>query len=347
MKCRNLFEAAPPPCRRREKRMRAMISVALCLCVSLCGCTGVSVSEPSSPESQIEYASSSVVEMADPSSEPESSLPTADEYISSVVEQCLEEFYDPAMSEYEKTKAAFDYLIEKGTFSEPIGFDVWRLRSYGGDVPGYLENRSLSLLVFGRGACEDYASALYMLLTAMGLEAEYVPGLTYAAEGGLTDHAWNRVKIDGVWYHLDCELETGIRRGDVVVYKYFLNGDATMSASHYWGQRLIDSGILSAEQNDEIAANYLGSACPQDYPKPEPKSIPSIPAEDPEVIMERLQAEREAYEDQYGPLEPMRVNILPPVFGVYSGYRINAVEYYREGKTPHSIFDALVIPLEE
>lgn len=63
--------------------------------------------------------------------------------------------------------------------------------------------------------------------------------------------------------------------------------------------------------------------------------------------MERLQAEREAYEDQYGPLEPMRVNILPPVFGVYSGYRINAVEYYREGKTPHSIFDALVIPLEE
>ena len=160
MKCGNLFEAAPPPCRRREKRMRAMISVALCLCVS----------EPSSPESQIEYASSSVVEMADPSSEPESSLPTADEYISSVVEQCLEEFYDPAMSEYEKTKAAFDYLIEKGTFSEPIGFDVWRLRSYGGDVPGYLENRSLSLLVFGRGACEDYASALYMLLTAMGLK---------------------------------------------------------------------------------------------------------------------------------------------------------------------------------
>ena len=267
MKCRNLFEAAPPPCRRREKRMRAMISVALCLCVSLCGCTGVSVSEPSSPESQIEYASSSVVEMADPSPEPESSLPTADEYISSVVEQCLEEFYDPAMSEYEKTKAAFDYLIEKGPFSEPIGFDVWRLRSYGGDVPGYLENRSLSLLVFGRGACEDYASALYMLLTAMGLEAEYVPGLTYAAEGGLIDHAWNRVKIDGVWYHLDCELEAGIRRGDVVVYKYFLNGDATMSASHYWGQRLIDSGILSAEQNDEIAANYLGSACPQDYPK--------------------------------------------------------------------------------
>ena len=75
MKCRNLFEAASPPCRRREKRMRAMISVALCLCVSLCGCTGVSVSEPSSPESQIEYASSSVVEMADPSPEPESSLP--------------------------------------------------------------------------------------------------------------------------------------------------------------------------------------------------------------------------------------------------------------------------------
>ena len=88
-----------------------------------------------------------------------------------------------------------------------------------------------------------------------------------------------------------------------------------MSASHYWGQRLIDSGILSAEQNDEIAANYLGSACPQDYPKPEPKSIPSIPAEDPEVIMERLQAEREAYEDQYGPLEPMRVNILRRFLG--------------------------------
>ena len=54
--------------------------------------------------------------------------------------------------------------------------------------------------------------------------------------------------------------------------------------------------------------------------------------------MERLQAEREAYEDQYGPLEPMRVNILPPVFWGLFRLPINAVEYYREGENAAQYF---------
>ncbi|MDD3192633.1 MAG: transglutaminase domain-containing protein [Oscillospiraceae bacterium] len=337
-----------PRCAKRVRYITSFIAV-LSLLFCLCGCAeGQGAVTPSSfPVSENLEESGAISAPEQAQSAPEQELPTTDEYIATVVADCLEQFYDPDMSEYEKTKAAFDFLIEKGTFAEPVAFDIWRLRSSGDRIPDYIENRSLSMLVFGQGACEDYASALFMLLTAMGLEAEYVPGLTYAVEGGLTDHAWNRVKIDGVWYHLDCELEAGIRKDHVVVYKYFLRGDATMSASHYWGQRLIDSGILSKEQNAEIAANYLGSACPQDYPRPEHKTIESLPAEDPSAIMERLQEERTAFEEQYGPLAPMRVNVLPPVFGVYSGYRINAVTYYREGRTPHSIFDALIIPLSD
>lgn len=72
--------------------------------------------------------------------------------------------------------------------------------------------------------CEDYAAALTLLLREMGLEAAYVPGLTYSAEGNLVDHAWTLVKVDGVWYHLDSQLEDAISRRGSVGYRYFLRG---------------------------------------------------------------------------------------------------------------------------
>lgn len=110
--------------------------------------------------------------------------------------------------------------------------------------------------------CEDYAAALTLLLRGMGLEAQYVPGLTYSAEGNLVDHAWTMVKIDGVWYHLDSQLEDNISRRGSVRYRYFLKGDATLSGSHRWGQNLIASGLLTPEQNAEIAESYLPPCLP-------------------------------------------------------------------------------------
>lgn len=135
------------------------------------------------------------------------------------------------MSEFEKSKAAFDYMLLHTDIGEPVLSDLWRIHGGREEAIPFLEQRALSPLRFGIGMCEDYAAALTLLLREMGLQALYVPGLTYSAEGHLVDHAWTMVQIDGIWYHLDSQLEDSISRHGMIRYKYFLRGDATLSSS--------------------------------------------------------------------------------------------------------------------
>lgn len=54
-----------------------------------------------------------------------------------------------------------------------------------------------SVLMNGEGVCEGYALAALLMFEALDIEAKYVVGNA----GG--PHAWNLVKVDGQWYHLD------------------------------------------------------------------------------------------------------------------------------------------------
>ena len=240
-------------------------------------------------------------------------------YLQKLAASIAGELVSPEMSEYEKTKAAFDYIITHVSMGEPIGQQLWRIHG-GGDAPiPFIEQRALSPLRFGVGMCEDYAAALTLLLREMGLSAEYVPGLTFSAEGHLVDHAWTMVQIDGVWYHLDSQLEDNISRRGSVRYKYFLRGDATLSGSHRWGQNLVDARLLTGEQNREIEENFLFPAAPRDYPTPERLTIAETPAPNLEALQKEAEAEIAAWEAENGPLPEMNLNTVPPVFGL-EGY---------------------------
>lgn len=245
--------------------------------------------------------------------------PAPKEYIQKIAGDTIPKFAEPQMSEYEKTKAAFDYLIETGYYQWPVALDVWRIHCGEGEIPSFVENRSLGILLNGIGTCEDYSAALVMLLEGMGIEARYVPGLTYHREGHLVHHAWVTAKVDGVWYHIDCQLEDGISKG-TVKYKYFMKSDATMLASHRWGQNLIDSGILHDDQNEEISREYITGPCPQDYPTPEAKQIPVTPQPDEDAIWAELQKEYREFVKTYGELTYIELNVQPPVFGSHGGY---------------------------
>ena len=240
-------------------------------------------------------------------------------YLRQLVEETAAAIATPEMGEYQRVKAAFDYMIRHVAMGEPAGLDLWRVHG-GGDTPiSFVEERAISPLKYGIGMCEDYAAALTLLLRGMGLEARYVPGLTYSAEGNLVDHAWTVVKIDGSWYHLDSQLEDNISRHGWVRYRYFLRGDATLSSSHRWGQNLIDAGLLTEEQNRELGENWTPPPCPGDYPTPERYDFEADPAPDPEVAARQAAGEIAAWEKENGPLPAMELNVIPPVFGL-EGY---------------------------
>jgi len=244
-------------------------------------------------------------------------------YIEMLAQETIAKFVTPGMSEYEKAKAAFDYIIETSVLTEPIGLELWRIRGDDGAIPSFEENRSLSIFLFGLGMCEDYSAALTLLLRGMGMEARYVPGLTYAADGsGLVDHAWTVARIDGVWYHLDSQLEQKGARRDAIRYRYFMRSDANMILSHRWGRNLIDTGLLTQSQNEEIEANFLYAACPEDYQIPPPRAYTPAQTPDIEAIKAGIEAELRAYEQIHGPLAPLELNIIPPVFKL-DGYGAN------------------------
>lgn len=89
-----------------------------------------------------------------------------------------------------------------------------------------------------------------------------------------------------------------------------------MIGSHRWGQNLIDSRLLTATQNEEIARDFLYQACPQDYPTPPPRTFTSASTPDANAIKSAIDAEFREYENIHGELPPLELNIIPPVFGL-------------------------------
>lgn len=287
-----------------------ILSAVVCaLALGLCGCSTAVAFEENTRNEQAVY-SDTALQKRDPADD----LPTVREYIRQVVNEHVSKIEKPDMTEYEKVKAAFDHILEIGFYEDAPALDVWRWRTTADEAPTREEMRGLNMLLFGADTCEGYAAALNMLLGEMGVETRYMTGLTYLSQGGLGYHSWSQVKLDGVWYHIDPDLEDAISKNGTVIYRYFLKSDDSMRKSHYWGQRLIDMDRLADEQEAEIAANYLGEDCPRDYPTPPKEYIPVTKAPDVYAIRTNLRAELSAYEELYGELEYMDLGIEPPVF---------------------------------
>ncbi|MDE7230271.1 MAG: hypothetical protein K2N56_07310 [Oscillospiraceae bacterium] len=304
----------------------AFVLICSMLILQLCGCA---VSEQL-PEDISDNGSSSSEQSttlsAEPAPEPNPEkvyldpadyLPSTADYVQQIVREHVAKIEKPDMTEYEKVKAAADYVMSIGYYTVSPALDVWRWRTAGDSVPTYEEMRGLNMLLFGAETCEGYTAALNLLLNEMGVETRYITGLTYMARGGLGYHSWSQVKIDGVWYHLDCDLEDNISSSGYVNYKYFLRSDATMSRSHYWGQRLINLGQLAEAQVEEVREKYMGENCPRDYPTPARNYIEVNERPDIRELRKELTLELTDFEETYGELEYMELDVVPPVFIKY------------------------------
>lgn len=88
-----------------------------------------------------------------------------------------------------------------------------------------------SILINGEGVCEGYALTALLMLETLGIETKYIVG--EAISGGL--HAWNLVKVNNQWYHLDVTWNDPIPdQGKSIRYEYFLITDKKISKDHLW-----------------------------------------------------------------------------------------------------------------
>ncbi|MER1998506.1 MAG: transglutaminase domain-containing protein [Lysinibacillus sp.] len=140
-----------------------------------------------------------------------------EQYVTQRVKEIASELTKPGMTDFEKVLAVNDYVVTNTVYHKN---------------PSTSPHHAYALLKEGKGVCQAYALVTYRLLKEMGIEARYVVG--YAGEA----HAWNSVKIDGVWYHLDTTWnDPSFNGGDLgggVSYKYFLVTTEQLKKDHSW-----------------------------------------------------------------------------------------------------------------
>ncbi|MBE6599059.1 MAG: hypothetical protein E7638_06420 [Ruminococcaceae bacterium] len=100
------------------------------------------------------------------------------------------------------------------------------IASYGYDS-SYTFYEAHELFANRRGVCQAYSMAYAAVLRRLGMDAVVI-------SSDDMNHAWNLVKVDGEWYHVDLVYDdpTADRPGRVL-HEHFLLSDKAISDDHY------------------------------------------------------------------------------------------------------------------
>lgn len=117
---------------------------------------------------------------------------TADERskLQEAIEEFKNQYITSGMSDFEKEIKIIEWLVENCSYERGDGWE---------NATAY------SCIVNGRAQCSGYADAFLQTAKACGIDARYIYNKT---------HAWNLVKLDGDWYHVDVTWEDPIGSGN-------------------------------------------------------------------------------------------------------------------------------------
>ncbi|MDF2935579.1 MAG: hypothetical protein K0Q90_952 [Paenibacillaceae bacterium] len=143
------------------------------------------------------------------------------DYVQVEADRVLHSVLTPSMSDLEKVLAINTYVVNQ------TQYDGENYNSFVEEVP-IDSYTAYGVFKYGIAVCEGYATATQLLLDKAGIENQYVAG---SIDKGETKqgHAWNLVKIDGSYYHLDTTWNDGIN-----IYNFLLVSDEHMKT---WGKR--------------------------------------------------------------------------------------------------------------
>lgn len=141
-------------------------------------------------------------------------------YVDQQVSAILSEIIKPEMNNHEKVKAVHDYLVLN------LGYDTT-----------LISNSPYTALTKGITACNGYAMLAYKMLEKLGFEVRLISGTASSQVYKIQNHAWNLVKLDGHWYHLDVTWDDPVPdEAGRIFYDYYLLTDKEISKSHSWKQ---------------------------------------------------------------------------------------------------------------
>ncbi|MCM1307801.1 MAG: hypothetical protein NC223_04300 [Butyrivibrio sp.] len=148
---------------------------------------------------------------------------TVSDNADAAAESIILKLVNGGMSEFDKVKAIHDYIVMNVEY------------------PAYIDmgNRSLftaeGALINRLAVCQGYAEAFSLLCFKAGIQTEMVYGTADNGEE-IESHAWNLVRVDGVWYQLDVTWDDPVSVNSSgssnLRYNYFLVPDSVMNRNH-------------------------------------------------------------------------------------------------------------------
>lgn len=128
----------------------------------------------------------------------------------------------PEMTDFEKEQAIHDYIVQS------CRYDTENLKN---DTLPPESHSAYGVLIEGKAVCEGYAKAMKLLFDRISMESFVVIGHSKDQT-----HAWNIVKINGSYYHIDATWDDPVMAGgdQVLQYTYFNLSDNEISKDHEW-----------------------------------------------------------------------------------------------------------------
>lgn len=128
------------------------------------------------------------------------------------ISEILSQVVFEGMTQWQKALAVHDYLIARSAYDETLD-----------------KNTNYDLLVNGTAVCSGYAMAYMDIMNRLGVECRFV-------ESQPMLHAWNLIKIDGNWYHVDVTHDDPAPDSyGYVSHERFLKTDLEMTDLGYHG----------------------------------------------------------------------------------------------------------------
>jgi hypothetical protein len=93
-------------------------------------------------------------------------------------------------------------------------------------------------LVKGLAVCDGFSSAFVLLANKLGFEAMTVIGASAYTTSAFTPHAWNILKFQDKYYHVDLTWDARkFEEFDDHSYAYFMLSDDDMGSDHNWDRK--------------------------------------------------------------------------------------------------------------
>ena len=127
------------------------------------------------------------------------------------------------MDEYDKVQAIHDWICDNVVYNHDAAGNMaaWKPTK---SPYRYEHQLGWAALMLGTAVCAGYSDAYQFLLEGLGIESRFIYGPTPGLGGR---HAWNLVKIDRSYYHVDV---TWSDQESYINYHYFLTSDDVISS---------------------------------------------------------------------------------------------------------------------